>query len=178
MRLKDKNIVVVGLGRTGLATARFLHQKGARVLVADTADETQLGDSVGILREMGVALELGPHRVTSFQNADLIVVSPGVSHTIEPIEQARARGISLMSEVELASRFIKEPIVAVTGTNGKTTTTELLGQMLKNSGISVFVGGNIGNPLIEYVRSGQKKQVVVAEISSFQLDTIRSLPGF
>jgi UDP-N-acetylmuramoylalanine--D-glutamate ligase len=172
MRLKDKNIVVVGLGRTGLATARFLHQKGARVLVADTADETQLGDSVGILREMGVALELGPHRVTSFQNADLIVVSPGVSHTIEPIEQARARGISLMSEVELASRFIKEPIVAVTGTNGKTTTTELLGQMLKNSGISVFVGGNIGNPLIEYVRSGQKKQVVVAEISSFQLDTI------
>jgi UDP-N-acetylmuramoylalanine--D-glutamate ligase len=77
-----------------------------------------------------------------------------------------------MSEVELASRFIKEPIVAVTGTNGKTTTTELLGEMLKNSGISVFVGGNIGNPLIEYVSSGQKKQVIIAEISSFQLDTI------
>ena len=172
MQLKDKNIVVVGLGRTGLAAARFLHQKGARVLVADTADETQLGDSVRTLREMGVALELGPHRVTSFQNADLIVVSPGVSHTIEPIAQARARGIPLMSEVELASRFIKEPIVAVTGTNGKTTTTGLLGQMLKNSGISVFVGGNIGNPLIEYVGSGQKMQVVVAEISSFQLDTI------
>ena len=172
MELANKKTVVVGLGRTGLAAARFLHQKGARVLVADTADETQLGDSVRTLREMGVALELGPHRVTSFQNADLIVVSPGVSHTIEPIAQARARGIPLMSEVELASRFIKEPIVAVTGTNGKTTTTELLGQMLKNSGISVFVGGNIGNPLIEYVGSGQKMQVVVAEISSFQLDTI------
>ena len=172
MNLKDKKTLVVGLGRTGLAAARFLHQKGARVLVADTADETQLGDSVRTLREMGVALELGPHRITSFQNADLIVVSPGVSHTIEPIAQARARGIQLMSEVELASRFIKEPIVAVTGTNGKTTTTELLGQMLKNSGISVFVGGNIGNPLIEYAGSGQKMQVVVAEISSFQLDTI------
>jgi UDP-N-acetylmuramoylalanine--D-glutamate ligase len=172
MQLKDKNIVVVGLGRTGLAAARFLHQKGARVLVADTADETQLGDSVGTLRKMGVALELGPHRITSFQNADLMVVSPGVSHTIEPIAQARVRGVPLMSEVELASRFIKEPIVAVTGTNGKTTTTALLGQMLKNSGISVFVGGNIGNPLIEYVGSGQKMQVVVAEISSFQLDTI------
>jgi UDP-N-acetylmuramoylalanine--D-glutamate ligase len=79
-----------------------------------------------------------------------------------------------MGEVELASRFIKEPIVAVTGTNGKTTTTELLGQMLKNSGISVFVGGNIGKPLIEYAGSDQKKQVVVAEISSFQLDTIAS----
>ena len=172
MKLADKKVVVVGLGRTGLATARFLHQKSARVLVADTADETQLGESVRTLREMGVALELGPHRITSFQNADLIVVSPGVSHTIEPIEQAKSRGIPLMSEVELASRFIKEPIVAVTGTNGKTTTTELLGQMLKNSGISVFVGGNIGNPLIEYVGSGQKMQVVVAEISSFQLDTI------
>ena len=174
MQLKDKNIVVVGLGRTGLASARFLHQKGARVLVADTADETQLADSVRTLREMGVALELGPHRINSFQNADLIVVSPGVSHTIEPIEQAKSRGIPLMSEVELASKFIQEPIVAVTGTNGKTTTTELLGQMLKNSGISVFVGGNIGNPLIEYVAGGQKKQVVVAEISSFQLDTIDS----
>jgi len=174
MNLKDKKIVVVGLGRTGLASARFLHQRGARVLVADTADETQLADSVRTLREMGVALELGPHRITSFQNADLIVVSPGVSHAIEPIEQAKSCGIPLMSEVELASKFIQEPIVAVTGTNGKTTTTELLGQMLKNSGISVFVGGNIGNPLIEYVAGGQKKQFVVAEISSFQLDTIDS----
>ncbi len=172
MRLKNKKIVVVGLGRTGFAAARFLHQKGARVLVADTAGEAQLGDAVRTLREMGVALELGPHRIASFQNADLMVVSPGVSHTIEPIAQARARGVPLISEVELASRFIKEPIVAVTGTNGKTTTTELLGQMLKNSGISVFVGGNIGNPLIEYAGSAQKMQVVVAEISSFQLDTI------
>jgi UDP-N-acetylmuramoylalanine--D-glutamate ligase len=172
MQLKNKKIVVAGLGRTGLATARFLHQKGARVLVADTADETQLGDPVRVLREMGVALELGPHRMASFQDADLIVVSPGVSHTIEPIEKARSLGIPLMGEVELAARFIEEPIVAVTGTNGKTTTTELLGQMLKNSGISVFVGGNIGNPLIEYAGSGPKKQVVVAEISSFQLDTI------
>jgi UDP-N-acetylmuramoylalanine--D-glutamate ligase len=174
MKLAGKNILVVGLGRTGLATARFLHQKGARVLVSDTADESQLGESVRMLREMGVALELGPHRIASFQDADLIVVSPGVSHTIEPIERARSRGIPLMGEVELASRFIKEPIVAVTGTNGKTTTTKLLGQMLKNSGISVFVGGNIGKPLIEYAGSDQKKQIVVAEISSFQLDTIDS----
>jgi UDP-N-acetylmuramoylalanine--D-glutamate ligase len=174
MNLKGKKVMVVGLGRTGLATARFLHRQGARVRVADTADEARLGDSVRMLREMGVALELGPHRIASFKKADLIVVSPGVSHTIEPIKQARSRNIPLMSEVELASRFITEPIVAVTGTNGKTTTTGLLEQMLKNSGISVFAGGNIGNPLIEYVRSGQKKQVVVAEISSFQLDTIDS----
>jgi len=174
MQLKNKNIVVVGLGRTGIATARFLHRQGARVLVSDAAEEKQLQDSVRILRKMGIAVELGPHRITSFQKADGIIVSPGVPHTIEPIAEAKSRNIPVMGEVELASRFIKEPIIAVTGTNGKTTTTELLGQMLKNSGIRVFVGGNIGNPLIDYVYRGQKKQIVVAEISSFQLDTIDS----
>jgi UDP-N-acetylmuramoylalanine--D-glutamate ligase len=174
MNLKGKKIVVVGLGRTGIATARFLHQHGARVIVSDTADENQLGDPVRTLREMGVALELGPHRIDSFQSADAIVVSPGVPHTIGPVVRARSRNIPVMGEVELASRFIKEPIIAVTGTNGKTTTTELLGQMLKDSGIQVFVGGNIGNPLIEYAGSSQKMQIVVAEISSFQLDTIDS----
>jgi len=174
MNLKDKKIVVVGLGRTGMATARFLHQQGARVVVSDTADENKLGDSVRTMREMGITIELGPHRIGSFQDADAIVVSPGVAHTIKPIVQARSRHLPIMSEVELASKFIKEPIIAVTGTNGKTTTTELLGKMLKNSGIRAFVGGNIGNPLIEYVGSEQKMQIVVAEISSFQLDTIDS----
>jgi UDP-N-acetylmuramoylalanine--D-glutamate ligase len=174
MNLKDKKTVVVGLGRTGLATARFLHQYGARVLVSDTAGEKELGDAVDIVRQLGVRMELGPHRAASFQNADLIVVSPGVSHTIEPIMQARDHGIPVIGEVELASRFIKEPIIAVTGTNGKTTTTELLGRMLKNSGLKVFVGGNIGNPLIEYVAKGEPAQMVVAEISSFQLDTVEA----
>jgi UDP-N-acetylmuramoylalanine--D-glutamate ligase len=100
------------------------------------------------------------------------VISPGVSHTIEPIVKARDQGIPVIGEVELASRFITEPIIAVTGTNGKTTTTELLGRMLKDSGLKVFVGGNIGNPLIEYVAKHKPAQIVVAEISSFQLDTI------
>jgi UDP-N-acetylmuramoylalanine--D-glutamate ligase len=172
MQLKDKNIVVVGLGRTGLAVARFLQQQGAQVLATDTAHEKELGDAVGTLRELGVRMETGSHRSASFQNADLIVVSPGVSHKIRPIVKANALGVPVMGEVELASRFIKEPLIAVTGTNGKTTTIELLGRMLKNSGINVFVGGNIGNPLIEYVRKGQKAQTVVVEISSFQLDTI------
>ena len=174
MDLKDKKIVVVGLGRTGLATAGFLHQHGARVLVSDTASEKELGDAVDIVRDWGVGIELGPHRATSFQNADLIVVSPGVPHTIAPIMQACDRGIPVIGEIELASRFIKEPIIAVTGTNGKTTTTELLGRMLKNSGLKVCVGGNIGNPLIEYVAKGETAQMIVAEISSFQLDTIEA----
>ena len=172
MQLKDKNIVVVGLGRTGLAAARFLHHRGARVLVTDSAGEKELGDAVGVLRQLGVRVEIGSHRADSFQDADLIMVSPGVDHTIEPIAQANARGVPIIGEVELASAFIKDPIIAVTGTNGKTTTTALLGQMLENSGISVFVGGNIGNPLIEYVSKEQTAQIVVAEISSFQLDTI------
>jgi UDP-N-acetylmuramoylalanine--D-glutamate ligase len=172
MNLKDKKIVVVGLGRTGLATAAFLHQQGARVLVSDTASEKELGDAGNNLRQLGVRMETGSHRAASFQNASLIVISPGVSHTIEPIVQAMDQGIPVIGEVELASRFIKEPIIAVTGTNGKTTTTELLGRMLKDSGLKVFVGGNIGNPLIEYVAKQKPAQIVVAEISSFQLDTI------
>jgi UDP-N-acetylmuramoylalanine--D-glutamate ligase len=172
MRLKDKKIVVVGLGRTGLASASFLQQQGARVLVSDTASEKELGDAGNTLRQLGVRMETGLHRAASFQNADLIVISPGVSHTIEPIVQARDQGIPVIGEVELASRFIKEPIIAVTGTNGKTTTTEMLGHMLKDSGLKVFVGGNIGNPLIEYVAKKETAQIVVAEISSFQLDTI------
>jgi len=172
MRLKDKKIVVVGLGRTGLATAEFLHQNGARVLVTDSAGEKDLGDAVDILRQWGVGMELGSHRAASFQNADLIVISPGVSHTIAPLMQARDRGIPVIGEIELASCFIKEPIIAVTGTNGKTTATERFGRMLKISGSQVFGGGNIGNPLIGDVAKGEAAQIVVAEISSFQLDTI------
>ena len=172
MQLKDKKVVIVGLGRTGLAAARFLHQQGARIVATDTADAATLGDTVAQLHRMGIAVELGAHPGRVFKESDLIVVSPGVSHTIAPIAQAKARGVEVVGEVELAARFIQAPIVAVTGTNGKTTTTELVGQMLQNSGMTPFVGGNIGNPLIEYVSSGQKEQLVVAEISSFQLDTI------
>lgn len=172
MNLANKNVVVVGLGRTGFAVARFLHQQGARIVATDTADEPTLGDRVKTLRDMAIEVELGAHRSSVFQKSDLIVISPGVSHTIAPIVQARSRGVQVVGEVELAARFIQAPIIAVTGTNGKTTTTELLGQMLQNSGITAFVGGNIGNPLIDYVSSGQKEPLVVAEISSFQLDTI------
>ena len=121
---------------------------------------------------MGIPLELGGHRMESFTAADLIVVSPGVPHTIPPLAAARANGVPVIGEMELAGRFIGEPIVAVTGTNGKTTVTELVGAMLAASGRRVFVGGNIGTPLIAHVDSGARVEVVVAEVSSFQLDTI------
>lgn len=172
MELANKTVIVVGLGVTGIAVARFLKRRGAVVVVTDLAAEKQLGPQVQAVREMGIAIELGRHSSEIFTKADLVVLSPGVAHTIEPVLQAQKKGIPVIGEIELASRFIEEPIVAVTGTNGKTTTTEILGGMLKQSGFRVFVGGNIGNPLIGYAEGEQKADLVVAEISSFQLDTI------
>ena len=176
MNLENKKIVVVGLRRSGVAVARFAAARGAHVTVTDMADETSLGE---FIQQIGdrisdgtVTLELKGHCRRTFETADLVVVSPGVPHTILPIRQAMAKGVPVMGEIELASRFIEQPIVAITGTNGKTTTTNLLGQMLDHSGIATFVGGNIGNPLIEYAHQETKASVVVAEVSSFQLDTI------
>jgi len=174
MELSQKNIVVVGLGVTGAAVARFLNSRGAAVIATDLASESDLGSTVPALRAVGISLELGGHRSETFKKADMIVLSPGVSHTIKPVLRARERGIPVMGEIELASRYIRQPVVAVTGTNGKTTTTELLGDMLKRSGLKVFVGGNIGNPLIDYAGGKQDADVIVAEISSFQLDTIET----
>ena len=174
MKLAGKKILVVGLGRTGIAAVRFLKKAQASVTATDTADENKVGSQIQMLKELGIKTELGPHQTDSFEHADLIIISPGVSHTIDPIVRARKQGVPVIGEVELASRFIREPIVAVTGTNGKTTTTELIGAMLKRSGRKVFVGGNIGNPLIGYVEKNKPAEIVVAEISSFQLDTIES----
>jgi UDP-N-acetylmuramoylalanine--D-glutamate ligase len=172
MKLAGKNITVVGLGKTGMALARFLKNRGAEVVVTDMAAEENLGPHVQELRQLDIALEAGRHQPETFEQADLIVLSPGVPHTIAPVARAQETGTVVMGEIELASRFIEEPIVAVTGTNGKTTTTELIGDMLKRSGLDVFVGGNIGNPLIGYIDQGHQADAIVAEISSFQLDTI------
>jgi UDP-N-acetylmuramoylalanine--D-glutamate ligase len=171
MKLEAKKVVVVGLARSGLAVARFLKTQGAQVTVTDQATEGVLGHFVEEARTLSIQLELGGHRGDSFEAADLIVISPGVPHTIDPLVKARQRGIPVIGEIELASRFIRKPIVAVSGTNGKTTTTELLGRMLAAAGMRVFVGGNIGNPLIEIAGRDADLDMIVAEISSFQLDT-------
>lgn len=172
MELANKKVIVVGLGVTGIAVARFLKKRGAVVIATDQATEGTLGARAQKIQEMGIAMELGGHRSQTFAKADLIVMSPGVPHTIKPVVRAKENGIPVIGEIELASRFIKEPILAVTGTNGKTTTSEILGSMLTHSGFNVFVGGNIGSPLIGYVDAEQKADFIVAEISSFQLDTI------
>ena len=170
--LKNKRIVVVGLGRSGVATARFLVNQGARVTVTDRAPADSLKDSVGALDGWDVRLKLGGHDADDFATADLVVLSPGVPHTLPMLEPAWANGTRVIGEMELAAGYITEPILAVTGTNGKTTTTELVGNMLRNSGKNVFVGGNIGTPLIAYADGNHARaDVVVAETSSFQLDT-------
>ncbi len=174
MDFEGQHIAVVGLARSGLAVARFLRSRGARVTITDQATARELDHFVDQARQLGAALELGGHRDAVFDAAELIVISPGVPHTLPQLEAARRRGVPVIGEVELASRFIQKPIIAVTGTNGKTTTTTLLGSMLAASGMSAFVGGNIGNPLIEIVDRTADLDVIVAEISSFQLDTVET----
>ena len=174
MDLNHKNILIVGLGKSGIAAARFAKQKGALVTVTDMAGEKELGVHASIAHKLGIIMELGKHNIETFERADLIVVSPGVPHTILPIQRAMERGVPIVGEFELAASYIREPVIAVSGTNGKTTTTTLLGSMLENSGVKVFVGGNIGTPLIDYADKTGTADIVVAEVSSFQLDTIHT----
>lgn len=173
MDLKGKKVLVVGLARTGVSTAKFLVSKGARVRVSDSSPEEKLARSLEELKGLDLEIETGRHTEEWFIKADMIVVSPGVPLDIKPLSAAQHKGVVIISEIELASRFIDAPIIAITGTNGKTTTTTLIGEILKKSGKRVFVGGNIGNPLIEYVMEGNKADFIVAEISSFQLEGIR-----
>ena len=172
LNFENKKVLVVGLARTGLAVARFLKDRGAQVTATDLKKKDELGSYAQEALAMGISLKLGAHEIESFTGSDLIVLSPGVPHSITPLKAARRAGIPVIGEMELASRYIKELIVAITGTNGKTTTTSLIGEMLKASGCSVFVGGNIGAPLIDYLNSGTHADVIAAEVSSFQLDTM------
>lgn len=171
MELVQKNILVVGLGKSGRAAAQFAARQKARVTVTDLNVAGNLTDFLPGLKDQGIRLVLGEHPGDIFKQAELIVVSPGVPHTIAPLELARQAGVPILGELEFAARFVREPVVAITGTNGKTTTTALVGDMLEHSGKRVFVGGNIGNPLIDYVAGGGGADLVVLEVSSFQLDT-------
>jgi UDP-N-acetylmuramoylalanine--D-glutamate ligase len=174
MELKNKQILVVGMARTGVSVARFLAGRGVRVAATDMRDETVLAGVVAELEGLGIRWALGRHDEADFLGSDLIVVSPGVPMDHPLLAKAAANGVEIVSEIELASRLITAPLAAVTGTNGKTTTTTLIGEIFKGNGFSTYVGGNIGDPLIELVESGQPAERVVAEISSFQLEWISS----
>jgi UDP-N-acetylmuramoylalanine--D-glutamate ligase len=175
MDLKDKRVLVVGLARTGEATVRFLAGQSAAVRVSEKRPRQELEPSLESLRGIPVEWELGGHTLPFFLEAELIVVSPGVPMNLGPLEEARKKGIPVWSEVELASRFLRRPMIAITGTNGKTTTTTLVGEMLRADGRSAFVGGNIGNPLINFVSGPQKEEWAAVELSSFQLEGIQRL---
>ncbi len=172
MELNGKNVLIVGLAKTGVSCARFLAARGARVTVTDMRDEATLAGQLALLAGFDIRRELTRHDEKSFSGSDLIVVSPGVPCTLPQLVAAREAGVEILSEVELASRFIRAPLVAITGTNGKTTTTTITGDIFRANGFRTFVGGNIGTPLIELAESAEPVERVVAEISSFQLEWI------
>lgn len=174
MDLKDKKVLVVGLGKSGVSVTRFLVSKGARVTVTDLADADRLAPSIRRL-EVPVELRLGEHREADFLSADCIVVSPGVPATLPLLASARRRGVEVIGEIELAFRFLDSSIIGVTGSNGKTTTTTLIGEILEHAGQSCFVAGNIGRPLTDaLLDEGARAPLLVVELSSFQLEAIES----
>ncbi len=172
MDLHGKKVLVVGMARTGIATAKFLQAKGSLVTTTELKSEEEMREAVQELKGTDLSTEWGEHRTETFLKQDLIVVSPGVDLSMEPIQKAIRHGVRVISEIELAYDFIDVPILAITGTNGKTTTTLLLGEMLKEDGRRVGVGGNVGEPLILFADGRDRWEVLVVEISSFQLEAI------
>ncbi|HUS06469.1 MAG TPA: UDP-N-acetylmuramoyl-L-alanine--D-glutamate ligase [Bryobacteraceae bacterium] len=165
-----KDVVVVGMAKSGLAAVELLRKQGARVRAVDERFAAQLGSAGERLEALGVALL--PQKPESLAGADLIVISPGVPADLEDLTRPREAGVPVIGEVELASYFLQGPVIGITGANGKTTTTAMTGHILRQSGIAVQVGGNIGTPLTAMIDSSKAGQWNVIELSSFQLETI------
>jgi len=174
MELNGKRALVVGLGKSGVASALFLKARGARVTVSDTKSGDELRNEIPVLLDHGITVETGGHGERTFHGQDLIVVSPGVPVDAPPLAQARALGETVIGEIELAARFLPGPIIAITGSNGKTTTTMLVGEIMNAAGFPALVGGNIGTPAISLVERATPESVIVLEVSSFQLETIQT----
>ncbi len=172
MDFKEKRVLVVGLGKSGVASALFLKSRGARVTVSDTKPETELRNEILLLLEHGITVETGGHGDRTFREQDLIVVSPGMPVYAPQLVQARALGEPVIGEIELAARFLTGPIAAITGANGKTTTTSLAGEIVAAGNFPTLVGGNIGTPAISLVDQAGPTTWIVLEVSSFQLETI------
>jgi len=162
MDVTNKRVLVVGLGKSGVASALFLKARGASVTVSDTKAPDELKNEIPVLLDQGIAVETGGHGERTFRGQDLIVVSPGVPVDSPPLVQA------------LAAEFFPGEIVAITGSNGKTTTTTLAGEILAAGGLSTVVGGNIGTPAISLVERSSAETIAVLEVSSFQLETIQT----
>lgn len=163
-------VVVIGLARSGIAAAEFLARRGATVVAADAKAESALSPEALSLRDRGVRLELGEHREETFTGAAMVVVSPGVPWDLPALAAARAKGVPVIAEIELAFRHLRGRVAAVTGTKGKSTTTAALGAMLREAGFDARVGGNIGSPLVGLVEGSTDATAFAVEVSSFQLE--------
>ncbi len=171
--VRGKRISVIGAARSGLAVAQLLRQRGAIVFVTDSSREELLASSTSVLRSLGIEVETGAHTKRAL-DSDLIVVSPGIPSTLPILREAEGRGVKIISELELASWFCRAPIIGVTGTNGKTTTTSLIGRIFHDAKRRHYVGGNIGIPFSSLIPDLDENAVAILEISSFQLDHISS----
>lgn len=167
---RGQKVVVLGLGRQGMAMARFLARCGARVVGTDIRPADALGAVIAELNTLGVEVVAGAHPISLLDGAALVGVSGGVPLTLPIVQEARRRGISLVSDAELTLRHARGPVLAITGSAGKTTTTTLVGRILETDGLDVRVGGNIGTPALEWVPEMGEKEWLVLELSSFQLD--------
>jgi UDP-N-acetylmuramoylalanine--D-glutamate ligase len=174
-KYKGKRVLIVGFGLSGVSVAKYMAKQGAKIIVTDTKQKSELADAVNACADLKIEWELGKHNTKTFETAELIVVSPGVPPSLEGLIEARKKAIPIISEVELAASALKEPLIAITGTNGKTTVTTLIGEMFKADDKVAYVGGNIGKPLLDHVTDGGVASFVVAELSSFQLDITEKL---
>ena len=171
MELKGKKVLVVGLGKSGLSAALFLRRKGAQVTVSDMRSAAALAREIPALLEHGIMVESGGHGLLTFRRQDLIVVSPGVPLDTAELVQVRAFGLPVIGELELAAQFLRGNILAITGSNGKTTTTALAGEILQTAGLPTQVGGNIGVPVVDLIEKSTDEGWSVLEVSSFQLES-------
>jgi UDP-N-acetylmuramoylalanine--D-glutamate ligase len=173
--VKDKIVTIIGFGKSGLAAAKLLAKLNAKVKITDAKPAAELTEYINALNTFDVEIETDGHTIHAIEGSELIIVSPGVPVTIPVLVEAANRGIPIISELELGWQYLKNghKVVGITGSNGKTTTTTLIGEILKNSGLKVFVGGNIGMPLSEKVLELSEDNMIVLEISSFQLETIK-----
>lgn len=171
MDIKGKNVLVLGAAVTGIPTALELYNMGCNVTLNDCKPLAQLDEYIHELDNLSVEIITGGHPIELASNCDFIVISPGVPTDIPLVKEAKKIGKEVISEVELAYRMTRTPIAAITGTNGKTTTTALLGEIMKESGRKTFVVGNIGNPIIKEVKNAAPEDLFVLEVSSFQLET-------
>ncbi len=170
--LVGKKIVIVGLARTGVAASKFLSEAGAKVTVSDHKSKAELADYLDLMEGVNVEYDLGGHTPKTFLEQDIILLSPGISPQLKIFDYARQNGVHVTGEFEFMSQFITKPIIAVTGTNGKTTTVSLIREMLIQSGVNVWVGGNYGKPVSEYFSEEVEPDVVLFEVSSFMLEHV------